>query len=168
MRRSVGYRHKRKKVFVSTLELFNDIMPISDDENTDFSLSLMNKVVLVVDDSIETQRFLSRILSSLGVEVHCAANGEEAIRVFERAIPDVVLMDLQMPTLNGFDATFAMRAAGFKEPIIAVTADSRQETKTECLRNGFNGFIPKPVDRKYLSEMLHFSVSDRRNMGFDH
>ena len=150
---------------MNTLE---DFSPFLEAEDTDFSLTLMNKVVLVVDDSIDTQRFLSRILTSLGLEVHCAGNGEEAIRVFERALPDVVLMDLQMPTLNGFDTTFALRAAGYKDPIIAVTADSRKETIIECLRNGFNGLIPKPIDRKYLGEMLHFSVSDRRNLGFDH
>ena len=150
-----------------TLEI-DKVIPLLEAEDSEFSLSLVNKVVLVVDDNIDTQRYLSKILTALGLEVHCAANGEEAIRVFEKAIPDVVLMDLSMPTLNGFDATVAMRAAGFKEPIIAVTADSRSETKTECLRNGFSGFIPKPVDRKHLSEMLHFSVSDRRNMGFDH
>ncbi len=151
---------------MTTLEEFTPF--IDETEPTDFSLALMNKVVLVVDDSLETQRFLSRILNSLGCEVHCAANGEEALRVFEKALPDVVLMDLQMPKLNGFDATFAMRAAGYKAPIIAVTADSRRETKIECLRNGFNGLIAKPVDRKYLGEMIHFSVSNRHNLGFDH
>lgn len=147
---------------------FEEFSPfIEEAEESEFSLALMNKVVLVVDDSLEIQRSLSRILNSLGLEVHCAANGEEAIRVFEKALPDVVLMDLQMPTLNGFDTTFALRAAGYKEPIIAVTSDSRKETKIECLRNGFNGLIPKPIDRKYLGEMLHFSVSNRHNLGFD-
>jgi CheY-like chemotaxis protein len=150
---------------VTTLEEFS---PFLEPATSEFSVALMNKVVLVVDDSLETQRFLSRILTSLGLEVHCAFNGEEAIRLFEKTLPDVVLMDLQMPTLNGFDTTFALRAAGFKEPIIAVTADSRKETKIECLRNGFNGLIPKPVDRKHLGEMLHFSMSDRHNLGFDH
>lgn len=151
---------------MTTLEEYSPFLE-EETEVSDFSLSLMNKVVLVVDDSVETQRFLARILNSLGLEVHCAANGEEALRVFEKALPDVVLMDLQMPTLNGFDATFALRAAGYKAPIIAVTADSRTETKIECLRNGFNGLIAKPVDRKHLGEMIHFSVSNRHNLGFD-
>lgn len=85
-----------------------------------------------------------------------AINGEEAVKMFQSAIPDLVLMDVQMPILNGLEATRKIRAneANIEVPIIALTAGSLPGEKEKCLEAGMTDFLTKPLLKQTLHNML--------------
>jgi PAS domain S-box-containing protein len=106
--------------------------------------------VLVVDDAADNRLLIERMLSKSGAKVSFAVDGLDGI---DRAIQgkfDVILMDLQMPDVDGFEATEKIRAKGIKTPIVALTAHAVDEIRDRCERAGFNGFLTKPVDSKSL------------------
>jgi len=104
--------------------------------------------VLIVDDTADNRRILSSLLTSIGFEVHEAADGVEAVAAVAAATPDIVFMDLVMPRQNGFEATREIRqlsATGAALPIVAVSADAFESTRSESVASGCNAFITKPV-----------------------
>jgi signal transduction histidine kinase/CheY-like chemotaxis protein len=120
---------------------------------------LVNKKVLVVDDNPENQLLLKCLLRSTGMEVEMASNGKEAV---ERVLDDhfdLVLMDLQMPEMDGFEATRILRESGFSKPIIALTAHAIAEVEKRCLDSGFDDYMSKPVMRQHLLQVLSEKVS---------
>jgi len=115
----------------------------------------LNAQVLLAEDGIDNQRLLEHILRRAGARVDVVDNGRLALRsVVEaeaRGAPyDLVLMDMQMPELDGCEATRALRARGCRVPIIALTANARDADQRTCLEAGCDSFLPKPVDRKRL------------------
>ncbi len=113
--------------------------------------------ILVTDDNEANQRLIGLRLIQAGAEVVTALNGQEALdRVGEAAEAgrpfDAVIMDMQMPVLDGYEAVRRLRAGGFTAPIIAVTAFAMSEDREECLRLGCDDFISKPIewDRFFL------------------
>lgn len=112
--------------------------------------------VLVVDDSPTETRILSTTLTKAGYRVETATNGEEGVEAARRIHPDVILMDVIMPVLNGFQATRILRGdaetAGI--PIIMVTTKDMQTDRTWGLRQGANDYLIKPVDRQLLLERI--------------
>jgi CheY-like chemotaxis protein len=104
--------------------------------------------ILVVDDNHDNRDILMFRLRRLGnIEVLAASNGKEALEVAARARPDLILMDLRMPVMDGYEATLALRQTewGKDLPIIAVTAASSEEYREKALRVGCSDFIPKPI-----------------------
>jgi signal transduction histidine kinase/ActR/RegA family two-component response regulator len=113
--------------------------------------------VLLAEDNPINQVFARKLLDVMGAKVTLANNGEEAVARVQEGKFDLVLMDCQMPVLDGFQATGKIRDLGgpFKEiPIIALTAYAMAEDRENCLRAGMNDYLPKPVDRAALSEIL--------------
>ncbi|OON64673.1 diguanylate cyclase [Massilia sp. KIM] len=111
--------------------------------------------VLLVEDNPINQEVASFILSHAGASVDIAANGRAALAMLaERAAYDVVLMDLQMPVMNGFEATAAIRAAGIAVPIVAMTANAMPEDRERSLAAGMQGHLGKPIDVDELVETL--------------
>jgi CheY-like chemotaxis protein len=109
--------------------------------------------VLIVEDNPTTQHLLRHVLVSAGAEVSLAENGEvgrdlaiDAVRV-ERPFA-LVLMDMQMPKLDGYAATSELRALGYRGPIVAVTAHCMQGDREKCMNAGCDDFIAKPIDRE--------------------
>jgi PAS domain S-box-containing protein len=107
--------------------------------------------ILVTDDNEANQRLIGVRLIQAGAEVVTALNGQEAIdRVVEAAETgrpfDAVIMDMQMPVIDGYEAVRRLRAGGFTAPIIAVTAFAMSEDREECLRLGCDDFISKPIE----------------------
>jgi PAS domain S-box-containing protein len=107
--------------------------------------------ILVSDDNEANQRLIGLRLSQAGAEVLTAFNGQEAIdRINEAGAAgrpfDAVIMDMQMPVLDGYEAVRRLRAAGFTAPIIAVTAFAMDEDREECLRLGCDDFVSKPIE----------------------
>jgi PAS domain S-box-containing protein len=107
--------------------------------------------ILVTDDNVANQQLICLRLSRAGAEVVTAANGEEALdRASEAARDgrpfDAVIMDMQMPVLDGYEAVPQLRARGFTNPILAVTAYAMSEDRDECLRLGCDDFISKPIE----------------------
>ena len=113
--------------------------------------SRLDARILVTDDNLANQRLISLRLRRAGAEVVTAGNGEEALdRASEAALAgrpfDVVIMDMQMPVLDGYEAVPRLRARGFTNPILAVTAYAMSEDRDECLRLGCDDFISKPIE----------------------
>jgi CheY-like chemotaxis protein len=113
--------------------------------------------ILVTDDNEANQRLIGLRLIQAGAEVVTALNGQEALdrvgEADEAGRPfDAVIMDMQMPVLDGYEAVRRLRAGGFTAPIIAVTAFAMSEDREECLRLGCDDFISKPIewDRFFL------------------
>ena len=105
------------------------------------------KKVLVVDDNEDNREILVFRLQQLGFEVLVASNGKEAIETASQAKPDIILMDLRMPVMDGWEATRALRQTewGKNLPVVAVTAHAMEEDRRRALTAGCNEFIPKPV-----------------------
>jgi CheY-like chemotaxis protein len=104
--------------------------------------------ILIVDDNRDNQDILSFRLQLMGgFEILVASNGKEALEVAARDRPDLILMDLRMPVMDGYEATRALRQTewGRTLPIIAVTAGSTEEHRKKALRVGCSDFIAKPI-----------------------
>lgn len=114
------------------------------------------KTVLVVEDYADNRFMMSRLLEMSGYRVLEAADGREAVEMAERECPDVVLMDLQMPVLDGFTATSIIRRIESicRVPIIAVSAQSTEDFVSAAARVGCDHFVPKPVDFDLLLELI--------------
>jgi len=113
--------------------------------------------VLVVDDSPENLAFMRELLAPAGFEVIVAGGGGEAVELFAQDAPDAVLMDLQMPEVNGFDAIRQIRATGgpgASVPVLAVTASANQQQEAEALAAGATGFLAKPFAPETLFALL--------------
>ena len=113
--------------------------------------------VLLVEDNSVNQRVGRLILEKLGHRVDLAANGLEAVRAVNLVPYDAVFMDIQMPEMNGLDATGLIRACTlpFRQPyIIAVTANATVEDQRECLEAGMDEFLTKPVRNGHFKGAL--------------
>lgn len=87
-----------------------------------------------------------------------ARNGEEAIELYRKFQPHVIIMDINMPKMDGYEAAREIRKFSKTIPIIAVTAYSFSSDKEKVMENGFNGYVPKPVDAHILKEKLHSTI----------
>jgi len=114
--------------------------------------------VLLVEDNPVNQRVAEKMLVARGHSVRVAGNGREAITLLERWRPHVVLMDVQMPVMNGFEATAAIRASEARGtarlPIIAMTAHAMEGDRERCLAAGMDAYITKPVSTATLIEAV--------------
>ncbi len=112
--------------------------------------------ILVVEDSKDTRNVLSFSLTRNGYKVVTAVNGEEAVEVALRVRPDLILMDLNLPLMDGLAATEQIREHEElrKVPILAVTAYDTYGMKEAALEAGCNGYIKKPIDFKRLDNIL--------------
>jgi two-component system, sensor histidine kinase and response regulator len=110
--------------------------------------------ILVAEDNPFNQRVAALMLAKMGHEATIAVNGREAVAALETQSFDVVLMDLQMPEMDGFQATAAIRtteaASGCHIPIIALTAHAMKEDRDRCLQAGMNGYVSKPIRQDQL------------------
>jgi CheY-like chemotaxis protein len=104
-------------------------------------------LVLAVEDNGVGAAVIRHALKRYPIELHGAASGEEAIARARDVHYSLILMDLQMPGMNGLEATVAIRKLpGYKNvPILALTADMSDEIRRECYRNGMQGFLTKPI-----------------------
>ncbi|KAK4185235.1 hypothetical protein QBC35DRAFT_517028 [Podospora australis] len=115
------------------------------------------KHFLLVEDNVINQKVMLGMLRSLGFKnVALASNGSEAVNMVRSkpAAYDVVLMDINMPVMDGNEASRAIRKAGIRVPIIAMTAYALKGDRERCLEQGMNDYIPKPVDKKLLIRTL--------------
>jgi PAS domain S-box-containing protein len=111
--------------------------------------------ILLVEDNAINQKVAARMLEKMGCHVDMAGNGHEALMMAAQLPYDVILMDVQMPEMDGITATRALRAKGFSDiPIIALTANSRDEDKQECRAAGMSDFLSKPIRYEDLHTCL--------------
>ncbi|MCC2637811.1 MAG: signal transduction histidine kinase [Moraxellaceae bacterium] len=115
--------------------------------------------VLVVEDNPVSQLMTAEMLKRMGCTVDVAGNGKEAVEALQARPYDVVLMDCEMPVMNGFDATRALRAHerecdGVRVPVVAMTASALKGDREKCLAAGMDDFLPKPVRLQDLRHMV--------------
>ncbi len=112
--------------------------------------------LLLVEDNMVNQRLAVRLLERLGYRADLASNGLEALEAVERQPYEIVLMDVQMPELDGLETTRRLRARyGAQGPyIIAMTANAMSEDRQACLDAGMDDYVPKPIDRADLARAL--------------
>ncbi len=125
--------------------------------------------ILLAEDNIINQKVAQKMISSLGYNADVVANGIEAIQALEKIDYDLVLMDCQMPEMNGFLATMAIRGPdssvrNHNVPIIAMTANAMAEDREECLKAGMDDYLSKPVNKSKLSEMLDKWLEKRADL----
>ncbi|QDT94788.1 ammonium transporter [Gimesia aquarii] len=123
------------------------------------SVSNSTRKALIVEDGVDNQRLISFLLKKEGIDVDLAENGkigyEQAIVKFENGAPyDFILMDMQMPVMDGYTATRKLRDAGYLSPIIALTAHAMKHDMEKCLDAGCDAYATKPIQKKKLMNII--------------
>ncbi len=116
----------------------------------------MARKILVVDDSEQNRMLLNDVLTYHGFTVLLAANGEEAVRLAREQIPDLILMDIQMPVMNGLEAGKLLRTNPLTKNIalIALSSFNLLDDHENFFATGFDGYIAKPIDIRELPKIL--------------
>jgi CheY-like chemotaxis protein len=126
------------------------------------SLSLK---ILLAEDNLVNQKVAMGMLGKMGHRITLATNGLEALEQWRQSDFDLILMDVQMPEMNGLQATTQIRqeeAMGAHVPIVAMTASAMSEDRDRCLAAGMDGFISKPVSYKGIEQMIATTFSQRK------
>jgi len=140
---------------------------ISDDMVTQFTLAddiKQHMKILIAEDNIVNQKLLLKILKKAGFNAEVVSNGREAVDAMDKTYYDIVLMDIQMPEMDGIDATKMIRSGKGMNPdviIIAVTASAMKDDRDSCEQAGMNDYITKPVDPQVLLEIISQHVAMR-------
>lgn len=116
----------------------------------------MGKTILCVEDNPNNRLLVRRMLEAEGYHVLEADCGEEGITVAARTLPDLILMDITLPDINGYEATRRLREnpALARTPILAVTANVMKGDREKALSAGCNSYISKPIDVDQLPRLL--------------
>jgi CheY-like chemotaxis protein len=122
-----------------------DPRPEEDGRSQDLQ-SLQGLKVLVVDDEHDAVTFLERILTMCGAQVRTGRSAADVIAEIDKFVPDVLISDISMPEVDGYELIHQLRQTKHTVPAIALTAFARTEDRTRSLRAGFSAHISKPVD----------------------
>ncbi len=125
------------------------------DPDLDAKKGFENTRVLVVDDMQDNLMLVRKVLSRWGVTVDIAHDGQEGIDKALSGDYDVVLMDLQMPLMDGYEAVRKLREFGYQKPVLALTAHAMDEERIKTLQAGYNGHLTKPLNTKELLKTLN-------------
>jgi signal transduction histidine kinase/DNA-binding response OmpR family regulator len=132
----------------------------------DLDVPARARILLVEDNQINTLLAVT-LLEEAGYRVECATNGQEAIEAAKRCVFDLILMDIQMPVMNGLDAARAIRGLGGPNslaPIVAMTANAMREDQDSCLAAGMNDFVSKPIElQTFLATVGRFTDCDQED-----
>jgi len=124
-----------------------------------FAEPKLNCRILLAEDGPDNQRLISFILYKAGAEVTVAENGKVAVDLALASLRDnnpfdVIVMDMQMPVMDGYEATRILRNTGYKKPIVALTAQAMLEDHKNCINAGCDAYLSKPIDRIDLIKSL--------------
>ena len=133
----------------------SDIQPILGNKGSE-GVKLSGRVLLT-EDNIDNQRLISMYLKKLGADITIANNGKEAIDIVNTKEFDLILMDMQMPIMNGIEATVFLRKKGYSKPIVALTANAMKEEVDACYKAGCDDFIQKPIiQHKFMNVISEY------------
>jgi len=149
---------KRSQLYDAVVDIFGEHKPglFRVDKDASNDVSLAGRRVLVVEDNHINRQVAKEILHSFDVICDTADNGAEALKAVKRQKYDAVLMDIQMPELDGHEATRCIRRMSGLEglPIIALTAHASSYDHDNCLKSGMNDYITKPIDQEVMQAAL--------------
>lgn len=145
-------------------EIHADNIPQIPDVHTPGSENFNNEGkklrVLIAEDN-ESNYILYESMLSGNYELIHAWNGEEAVELFEQTKPDIILMDISMPKMDGYEATSEIKRKDSLVPIIAVTAYAFATDKERMLESGFNGYVSKPININRLKEEMTYVLKHK-------
>jgi len=133
---------------------------------SNMSLGLPAGRVLLIEDGVDNQRLINFQLTKLGVEIDTADNGVLGLERFDASQRDgfhydLILMDMQMPEMDGYETTRRIRGRGWRGPIVALTAHAMAGDREKCIATGCTDYLTKPIDRKELLRVLRESLNQR-------
>jgi len=170
--------HRKKDniidVFEFSMVLWKSQVPEMHIDKTSATIISMNKpkelseaAVLIVEDNMMNQKVLSLTLESMVKSIEIANNGKEALKLFESSKFDIILMDIQMPVLDGYKTTAKIRVSeigtNFHVPIIALTANVMNGEMEKCIAFGMDDYLSKPFQMETLIEKMQFYLGKNRN-----
>ncbi|KGJ91268.1 ATP-binding protein [Colwellia psychrerythraea] len=132
----------KSNIVKENIKVIDDALLIHSSED------LFSGQVLLAEDHDDNRRLIARLLRSLGLEVIVASNGKEAVELWLEHQPKLILLDIQMPEMDGVEAFKALRALGCKQAIYALTANAMSHEVSQYLSIGFTGHLKKPIERK--------------------
>lgn len=133
---------------------FDEKQRLRNNQNANSNLiRLPGKQVLVVDDGESNRKLIELVLQRAGAEIITAENGLEAIERIAEHAPELVLMDMQMPVLDGYNATKRLRESGYTVPIVALTGNAMVGDREKCLKAGCDDFLSKPINLDQLLQL---------------
>jgi len=138
-------------------------------QNLDTELGFPGMNLLLVEDNQMNIMVAKNFLNKWEVQTDLAVNGKEALVAVQKKRYDIILMDLQMPEMDGFEATKHLRQAGFQTPVFALTANVNSETKSQVIECGMNEYISKPFNPVELFQLLkqYYKPKKRSNSNTD-
>ncbi|SHE56971.1 Hpt domain-containing protein [Marinitoga hydrogenitolerans DSM 16785] len=149
----IGKPVKRNDLINSIISIFKP--EIIKQKNDEEKIKISNEIKILYVDDDEINREVGRIIiESLGPTVITVENGEEAIEMIKNNYFDIVFMDIQMPVMNGYEATKKIREFNKSIPIIAMTAHLILQYKEEAIKSGMNDFITKPIEIERLLQII--------------
>ena len=151
---------KKNQLFETIFRLVNeevDLQSVDESQEVEEAESVLTMEkgrILVAEDHEVNQTLFKAILENAGYEVSIANNGREAVEQTKRQEYSLIFMDVQMPEMNGYEATRAIRAAGIRTPIVAVTASAIKGEQEKCIAAGMDDFLTKPFKKADLLPVL--------------
>ena len=124
-------------------------------------------LIAVVDDEESVRKALGRLIRSAGFGVETYGSGGEFMQSLQRHRPDCVVLDLRMPTINGFDVQNALARSGATVPVIIITGDDSPLSRERTLVNGARAYLRKPVDDAMLLDAIHTAIQGTGPGGID-
>ncbi|TMO08848.1 ATP-binding protein [Pseudoalteromonas sp. S558] len=168
---SVQSEYKKGSQFSFFLPCIQVPKETNESQQTDTINKQLSGKVLLAEDHADNRRFISRYLRSLGLDVIAVENGEQAVEQCLQEYPDLVLLDIQMPIMDGRAAFELLKKCGFERPTFALTANAMSHEIDDYLTLGFDGYLAKPIDKdlfyKALSENLDLVDSDESDIPSD-
>lgn len=128
---------------------------------------LTNQTVLIAEDNPLNTMIIKSMLGETNAELHFAQDGKQAIELFNKLNPRLVLMDIQMPNMGGIEACAHIRRVNEAVPIIALTANVMKENIIEYMNCGFNGHVGKPIEKHLLFNTINDVLEINQNEGLD-
>jgi twitching motility two-component system response regulator PilH len=122
-------------------------------------VDLSDLTIMIVDDALLSRKVIERMLKTRGAKIMECRNGLEAIRRLEEECPDIILLDILMPEMDGFAVLAEMKKRGIEIPVVVLSADIQNSSKEKCLELGASGFLNKPVREEELFAAINDVMS---------
>ena len=139
----------------------NQIQTAQAGQATERANSNSKKLKVLIAEDNESNYILYESMLSGNYELIHAWNGEEAVELFEKEKPDIILMDISMPKMDGYEATTEIKRIDAVVPIIAVTAYAFATDKERMMESGFNGYVSKPINLNRLREEMKYVLKGK-------